>query len=318
MEEKLRSIERDHGVFLRSEARDLGHDDKAIANAVRWKLWHRVRHGAYCHSDTWAAADRVERHRILAQAVMRSLTGRVALSHVSALVVHGLPVWGADLTKVHVTRLDGGPGRKERDVVHHEGRVVAEDLTDVGGLLVTNPQRAALESCTIVGTESGIVIMDALQNRDLATREELASAAPQFEQWPGALRLQLVLRLTDGRAASPGESRTRYLFWTQNLPAPELQYYVYDDRGVLVGITDFAWPSLGVLGEFDGKVKYGRLLKSGQEPGEVVFEEKNREDLLRDVTGFTMVRVVWSQLDTPAATAARVVRRFRRPGARAV
>lgn len=318
MDERLRSIERANGVFLRSEARELGHDDKAIANAVRWKVWHRVRHGAYCHTDTWLGADAVERHRIKAQAVMRSLTGRVALSHVSALVLHGLPVWGADLAKVHVTRLDGGPGRIDGDVVHHEGKLVPDDLIVVREMVVTDPRRAVLESCTILGTESGLVSMDALLNRELATREEVAAAAPQFEQWPGALTLQLVLRLTDGRAASPGESRSRYMFWSQNLPAPELQFHVYDDRGDLAGITDFAWPAHGVLGEFDGRVKYGRHLTPGKEPGDVVFEEKRREDRLREVTGFTMVRIVWSELSTPAATAARFARHLRRPGSRAV
>ena len=42
-----------------------------------------------------------------------------------------------------------------------------------------------------------------------------------------------------------------------------------------------------MFGEFDGRVKYGRLLKPGQDPGEVVFAEKRREDLIRGVTGGT-------------------------------
>jgi hypothetical protein len=35
--------------------------------------------------------------------------------------------------------------------------------------------------------------------------------------------------------------------------------------GNLIGITDFGWPRRGLVGEFDGKVKYGRLphLKPG-------------------------------------------------------
>jgi hypothetical protein len=112
--------------------------------------------------------------------------------------------------------------------------------------------------------------------------------------------------MADGRAESPGESRSRYLCWSQGLPAPELQFPVRDEHGELVGVTDFAWPDHGVLGEFDGRVKYGRLLKPGQEPGDVVFEEKVREDRLREVTGFTMGRLVWADLGRPVTTAARL------------
>jgi hypothetical protein len=317
MEEKLRAIEREHGVFLRSETRDLGYDDKAVHTALRLHLWQRVRHGAYCFYDTWAQADRTQRHHITAQAVMRSLEARVVLSHVSALVVHGLPVWGADLSRVHVTRRDGGAGRVDADVVHHKGRLEARDLTEVKRMVVTCPRRAVLEAATVMSPESGLVSMDATLNRKLVTREELIADYSQFEQWPGALKLQLVLRLTNGRSASPGESRSRYLFWSQNLPAPQLQFSVYDEVGNLVGITDFAWPGLGVLGEFDGRVKYGRLLKPGQDPGEVVFEEKRREDRLREVTGFTVLRLVWSELNTPLVTAARFAKHLR-PGTRAV
>ncbi len=87
---------------------------------------------------------------------------------------------------------------------------------------------------------------------------------------------------------------------SQHLPEPELQFHVYDELGNLVGITDFAWPRYRLLGEFDGKIKYGRLLKPGQSPGEVVTDEKNREDRLREVTGWSMIRFTWSDLHVRA------------------
>ena len=45
---------------------------------------------------------------------------------------------------------------------------------------------------------------------------------------------------------------------------PEPQYEIKDDRGVVIGRVDFAWPELGVFLEFDGKVKYEKLLKPGE------------------------------------------------------
>ena len=60
-------------------------------------------------------------------------------------------------------------------------------------------------------------------------------------------------------------------------------------------------------GEFDGKVKYGRLLKVGETAGDVVYREKLREDALRDL-GWQMVRWTWSDL-------CERTRRARRPAA---
>jgi hypothetical protein len=308
MDERLRAIAGAHGVFLRSEARDCGYDDSSIRAAVSSKLWHRVRHGAYCFYDAWTAADAVERHRILGRAVMRSLGDRVALSHTSAVIELGIPVWGADLSRVHVTRLDGGAGHWTRDTIHHEGTLLDTDIVEVNRLLVTSPRRSVLESAIVSPVESGLVSVDAALHQKLVDPDGLEAMYRVMERWPGAQRLQIVVRMADGGAASPGESRSRYLFWTSNLPAPQLQFHVYDEHGVLIGITDFAWPEHRLLGEFDGKVKYARLLKPGQEAGDVVFEEKRREDLLREVTGWKMGRLVWSDLSTPAVTGARFAR----------
>ena len=62
------------------------------------------------------------------------------------------------------------------------------------------------------------------------------------------------------------------------------------------------------IGEFDGKAKYQKLLSDGEDPGDVVFREKKREDLIRRVTGWTCIRLTWADLYAPQATAARIHR----------
>ena len=98
-------------------------------------------------------------------------------------------------------------------------------------------------------------------------------------------------------AQSVGESRTRFLLlWANHIPEPVLQYPIFDGSR-LVGIADFAWPEYHQLGEFDGKVKYGRpLLKPGQDPGATVFQEKKREDEIREVSGMGMIRYTYGDL----------------------
>ena len=80
--------------------------------------------------------------------------------------------------------------------------------------------------------------------------------------------------------------------------------------GELIGYTDFGWPQLRTVGEFDGQVKYGRLLRPGQEPGDAVFAEKLREDRLRD-QGLSVVRWTWSDLARFAPVADRLRRALR-------
>ena len=87
------------------------------------------------------------------------------------------------------------------------------------------------------------------------------------------------------------------------LPPPVLQWEVPARRRL--GRTDFGWPELRTVGEFDGRIKYGRLLRPGQEPGDVVFAEKRREDAIRDA-GFRVVRWVWADLDDFGDVVARL------------
>jgi len=97
------------------------------------------------------------------------------------------------------------------------------------------------------------------------------------------------------------------------LPPPELQAEVFDLDGRLVARLDFCWKEQHTIGEFDGKIKYGRLLKPGQRIEDVIFAEKQREDALRDL-GWQVVRWLWADLYRPGVIRDRVLRAFARSG----
>jgi len=312
MDERLLAICTQHGTFFRFEALDLGYTDRALRAGLRQGSLHRVRHGAYTFADLWRRADVHQRHRILCRSVLRSMPGRVALSHVSSMVERGVQTWGIDLSRVHVTRLDDGAGRIERDVVHHEGMPADGDVELHNGLLIVRPARGLVEATSLHGVQQGLVMADSALHNGVVEPEDFRRTYQLMERWPGTRPSRLVVDLADGRSESPGETRARYLCWTQGLPMPDLQFKVYDEHGTLVAVTDFAWLELGLLGEFDGRVKYGRLLKPGQDPGEVVFQEKEREDMVRELTRMGMVRFIWSHFTDPAPMAARIRRLSRR------
>ena len=312
---ELRILTESFGFFTRAEARELGYDDRAVAEAVRAKIWHRIRRGYYTFRGVWLELDGVQRHRIRSHAVLRSLGDKVALSHVSGVVEHGIATWGLDLSRVHVTRLDGGAGRVEGDVVHHEGVCIGGDVLDRPAGRVLTPVRCVLEAGSRAGGgERALVMTDSLLHLGLSDEQQLAAIFRQLERWPWMRRMHIPVRMADGGSASPGETRGRWMFRVHRLPRPETQFQVYDANGRLVGTTDWCWPEDGLLGEFDGRVKYGRLLKPGQDVGEVVFAEKQREDLLRELTNFRMIRLIWSDYDRPRATSLRVERLLRRAG----
>ncbi|MFF2028453.1 hypothetical protein ACFVW2_42625, partial [Streptomyces sp. NPDC058171] len=94
------------------------------------------------------------------------------------------------------------------------------------------------------------------------------------------------------------------------LAVPSQQGEVFDPGGRRVGRVDFHFDGI-VLGEFDGRVKYGRLLKPGQSPGDAVFAEKQREDALRDLV-YQVVRWTREELESPSQAVDRVRRAIAR------
>lgn len=301
----LRHLTADAGFFTRREALAAGCDDRDIARAVRHGHWVRFRRGYYAFFDEWEHLDEVGRHRVRSSAVLRSLGDVVALSHQSGVVRHDLDVWGLDLDRVHVTRLDGGPGRIEGDVVHHEGFSAADDVVEVGGQHVMRAERCVLEAGSRVTNEVALALFDSGLRRQAFDKKLLEERFSRMEHWPHMRHLHVPMRMSDSRSASIGESRGIWSFFALGIPMPQLQFEVRDGTGQLIGVTDWFWEQFGLLGEFDGRIKYGRLLKPGEHPGDAVFGEKRREDLLRETTGCRMLRLVWDDYRDPRGILAR-------------
>ena len=311
MDPLLELICHEEGVFLRSEAEALGYHDHAIAKAVASRQWIRVRRGAYVLAHIYADLDIAGRYNLLCRAAVRQAWTPVVLSHTSSLAQWGAPLWEAGLTEVHLTRADGRTQRREAQIRSHRGALAAGDVTELNGLQVTSAVRAALEYTTVADVEHSLVEIDDLLHRKLVDLAALRARYAAMTQWPGTLITDLVLRLADGRSESVGETRARYLVWSQRLPAPKVNYPICDKDGREVARVDLAWPELGLFLEFDGKVKYERLLKPGERASDVVFREKQREDMICRLTGWRCIRIVWADLYQPDVTAARIRAMFR-------
>jgi hypothetical protein len=309
----LISLHDDH-VFRRAEALDLGYDDEDLRQWVRGGELTRIRQGSYVQTSIWDQSDDLERHRLRAHAVLRSHDVPLALSHTSAAIEHGLRLHRPALEKIHVVCLGAPLARTTRDIVYHRGDYADEDFVAIGAQCVVAPVLAALQAASLTDVAAGMVVLDSVIDLDLGTLDQIHARFADIASHPFSRRLQITVRLVRKGSNSVGESLSRHMMWSQHLPEPVLQFEVRDEFGRLIGTTDFAWPEYGVLGEFDGMQKYGRLLKRGQTAGGVIEAEKVREDALRQATNWLVVRLIWSELFKPGPTAAKIRRQLDRGG----
>lgn len=298
----------ENGILLRRDAIAAGVDDNALQRAVNSGTLIRVRQGVYVLAAIWAQTGPVGQHGLLLQGVRLLYNDRVAASHISACLEQGGPNWGLDLSKVHLTNLDGKGDRSAAKVVHHRGACIAADITRDALGWITSPARTALDTACIVRQEAGVAVVDWYIQKGLATFQDMVATHERMREWPGTLGLHRILALADGKAESVGETRTRLVLSAQGLPPPIAQFEICHPSGRLAGRVDFAWPAFKLMLEFDGAIKYHRFRRTGETIEEMVIREKHREDTLRELTGWTMVRITWADLANPAALAARILR----------
>jgi hypothetical protein len=297
-------------VHLRRDAVRDGWTDDELSRLVRAGELERLRRGAYVTGTL--PADAAATHRLLISATVAGLRRPAIVSHQSAAVLHGLPLWDVPLDRVHVTRRPRAWNDVSGVLRVHVARLRDDEVVELGGLEVTDPVRTALDLARSLPHEAAVVALDAALHAGLLTHAELRARLFDIAGTPGSRSAARTVAFADGRSESVGESRSRVVLHRWGVSPSALQFDVHRDDGVRVGRADFAWEDRRVLGEFDGRVKYGRLLRPGQDAGDAVFEEKRREDAMRD-EGWAVVRWVWAELAAPHRLAARVRRSLERP-----
>jgi hypothetical protein len=307
MEARLRALVDANGAFTRKDAVALGYHDHAIAMLVKAGDWVRVRRGAYVLGAQWAAMSESQRYAALCRAAVLQARTEVVLSHLSSANEYGCPLWECNLTRVHLTRVDARAGRAESGIVQHRGVIAEGDVTvQEDGLHLMSATRTALELTTLLDVEHALVEIDFLLHEGHTTIEDLRQRYADMMRWPRTLATDLVLRLADGRSESVGETRARFLCWSQHLPAPVPNFPILNALGVEIARVDLAWPELSVFLEFDGRVKYESRRREGESVTDCVLREKQRESLICEVTGWRCIRITWADLYRPAEVAARI------------
>lgn len=305
----------DSDVVLTSDLVRMGYSTDEVARMRQRGDLVRLRRGAYLRvsesssqaCDPW---DLRTPHLRLIDGTVPQLHPRAALSHGSAAALLQLPLFRTMVDTVHVTRNRRGGGAIRPTLRVHGSELRDMDRTVVGGRVVTSLPRTVVDLARTLPYEQAVAVADG----GLARGAELAMLAECLEQarrWHGAPQARRVVAFADGRSESVGESYSRIAMQQLDLPTPVLQHEVFDQNGYLIGRCDFAWLERRTVGEFDGKVKYGRFRRPGETFEQAVYREKLREDAIRD-QGWQLVRWTWDDLRQPALVADRLTRAFAR------
>ncbi len=285
-----------HGVLGAHQVHRLGIGPDEVRRWVQDGEIVRVRRGAFVDPAVWLAAMDDERYRLRVMAVMRSRVQSERATHHSSLALWRLPLWHVDRGLVvlsgdvqETTTTSGlrvGPMR---------GLVAPADVDGLPCLSVAD----SVVTTASVSVEAGVVAGDAALHDERCSVSDLVDSARRLRRGlRGTARLRRTLAALDGKAESPGESRTRLVLLALGLPF-ETQVELRERSGKLVGRVDFLVAGRVVV-EFDGAVKY-----AGANGPAALVAEKLREDRLREL-GYEVVRITWSELARPEMIAARI------------
>lgn len=281
-----------HGVLTTAQAAECGVSAPALVALVRAGVLEHPGRGVYVVSALTEKEPEARHLQLCAAALM--VYPDALLAGTSALMAHGVPVWGADLSRPLVRR----PSERWRGVGCFTVRHGVGEAVDTERGPAQPVARALAEHAVDHGIEPGVVSADAALHRGLLTSEELAGAASAVASWRHGSRAVATSRHADGRRESVGESRCALAMTLTGIEAvPQVE--IYEPDGTLVGRVDFLVEGTNVIVEFDGRVKYD----SG-DPG-VLWAEKRREDRLRRL-GYVVVRITWADLGRSGAVAGKV------------
>lgn len=309
-------------VFTRADVLALDLDDRHLRRICRSGEAIRVRRNAYVLGVAWEGADPTERFAMRTRAVLAARQNAHDISsHRSALALHGLPVLDPHLADVELAsdvlrvRRDRGFRLYPRAISSidpevsgatpdelESGRLVGAGSAPTGSSHAVPIPVAVVQTLLGHGLPHALVALDAALHEGRCTTHEVEAVVARLVGAGARSHGYRLIRLSDPRCESVGESRARLVLVELGLDVRS-QVAIYDDDGDFVGRVDFLVDG-DVVVEFDGAVKY-----DGAEGRDALVAEKIREDRLRAL-GYRVIRLTWADLDRPSYVAG-LIRRAR-------
>lgn len=196
------------------------------------------------------------RERILATTA--ASPGRPIVAGTSAAILHG-SMWFDPEFQIELLHDLKGSSRHSVGRTTHRYQISSSDVIEVDGVLVTSPVRTAFDVGRIPPDWRGLGNLDALHRATPFSVADLCRYIERHAGWRHIRQLRAVAPLIDGRAESPPESWVRLLMDRGDLPTPDLQIVVADEKGHEFARVDLGYRAEKIAIEYDGEAFHSTL-----------------------------------------------------------
>ena len=174
---------------------------------------------------------------------------RATVAGVSAAAMHGAkwidPRLPAELNQPSQHKTNG--------IVLHNDALWPDEIVVSRGIDVTTAARTAFDLGRRYGRTLAVIRVDALMQATDLKLPDIDSLVDRHCGARGIVQLREVVRLADGGAESPQETRTRLVLTDAGLRPSRTQINVFDRFGAHIRRIDMGWPEYKVGVEYDGE-----------------------------------------------------------------
>ncbi|MCV7017430.1 DUF559 domain-containing protein [Mycolicibacterium aichiense] len=188
-----------------------------------------------------------------------------------------------------------------RGIVVHTWALASDETCLTRSMWVTTAARTAFDIGRYMNPQRAIPIVDALMNATGLEQAAIRAVADRHPSARGVSRLRSILRLVDGGAESPQESRLRLLLVEAGLPRPETQIE-FRDLHIRV---DMGWREWKVAVEYDGVQHWTNRRQRAWDLERIAQLE---------AVGWVVVRVSADMMKRPEIIVERVASKLRAAG----
>jgi hypothetical protein len=252
--------------FTRALADEAGISTAVLRALLKAGLIRPVLHGVH------AAVQAPDSVRFRARALSLVVSEHAVVTDRAAAWLHGMPVLrrGAQLAAPPIEVCHVTDTRSRRpEVDGHRRGLLARDVVDLHDVQVTTALRTALDLGRLLWRFDGLASLDAAL-RVGVDHEQLLEEVDRFKGYRGVRTLRTLAPLADARAESPPESALRLHWLDAGLPAPDLQFWIYDDLGLPLYRLDVPAPEVRYAAEYDGEAFHS-------DPADVEHDSERRE-----------------------------------------
>ncbi|MCV7257760.1 DUF559 domain-containing protein [Mycobacterium shimoidei] len=217
------------------------------------------------------------------------LSTGATLAGLSAAAVLGTK-WLDDAAPAEIIRADR---HSQPGIVVHSYQLARDEVRTIRGMRVTTAARTAFDIGCALPVAKAVPILDALLNATRISPADVAALADRHRGTRGIRRLRAALKLVDGGAESPQETRVRLLLVGAGLPKPETQIE-FPDLHIRV---DMGWREPKVAVEYDG-------IQHWDDPYQRAWDIERIA--LLEAAGWAVIRVSAAMLSRPDCIVERV------------